>query len=546
MKDIISQSKKTTVKPEKGLLTMLRYAAYLRISSEEQVGNYSIDAQHHAIQAWVQAQEGHLVKVYIDEAQSGRTADRPAFQQMRQDARKRMFDALVVHKFDRFARNRTDALAIKSLLRYDYGIKVFSVTEPGEDSDGPIGALIEGIMESVAEWYSRNLATEIAKGRREKGSQGFHSNRPPFGYKKDGKLIVPDEREAEGVRLAFEAYATGRYAIPDIAHLLNENGYRITSGRQFGKDAVAHILRNEVYIGKIRYHETRYKADGSRSFGHSPEIFDGQHEPIIDEALFAQCQQVRKDRSNYRRTNTPAASFLLRGLIYCYRCSTNIDENNNFSSRGKIYCRARAKPNANYYRCSSRVLGFPCEQLSVRTQVIDEQVVALLLHLKPPDNWRHNIIRTMGAILGERSLEARLQEIQQTLERMDFRWDNGFITDKYDYLEKRLKLQQELEQLTPVQNELEVAADLLENFATHWELCKGDIAQQHELLRLIIERVYIKDDSVVAITLKSDYHIILGHNGDEPTYMDFDPLVQQRVQDLSLLYQAVCRRDSRQ
>jgi hypothetical protein len=70
---------------------------------------------------------------------------------MRHDARK--------GKFDRFARNRTDALAIKLLLRHDYGVKVFSVSEPSEDSDGPMGALIEGIMESVADWYSQNLAT---------------------------------------------------------------------------------------------------------------------------------------------------------------------------------------------------------------------------------------------------------------------------------------------------------------------------------------------------------------------------------------------------
>src|SRR5258708_1893069 len=166
---------------------IMRYAAYMRISSEEQVGNYSIDAQKRAITAWVQAQSGQLVKLYIDEAQSGRTAQRPAFLQMRQDARQSKFDALIVHKFDRFARNRTDALAIKSLLRYDYNIKVFSVTEPSEDSDGPIGALIEGIMECVAEWYSRNLGSEISKGRREKFMQGYHNNEPPFGLKREGK-----------------------------------------------------------------------------------------------------------------------------------------------------------------------------------------------------------------------------------------------------------------------------------------------------------------------------------------------------------------------
>ena len=65
------------------------------------------------------------------------------------------------------------SLAIKSLLRHDYGIKVFSVSEPSEDSDGALGALIEGIMESVADWYSRNLAQETVKGKRETRSAGL-------------------------------------------------------------------------------------------------------------------------------------------------------------------------------------------------------------------------------------------------------------------------------------------------------------------------------------------------------------------------------------
>lgn len=143
--------------------TIMRYAAYIRISSEEQVGNFSVGAQRRAIEAWVKQQGGQLVKVYTDEAQSGRTTDRPAFQQMRREAKERRFDALVVHKFDRFARNRTDALAIKSLLRQDYGVKVFSVTEPSEDSDGAIGALIEGIMESVA---TGTAATSVRRHER--------------------------------------------------------------------------------------------------------------------------------------------------------------------------------------------------------------------------------------------------------------------------------------------------------------------------------------------------------------------------------------------
>lgn len=153
-------------KPIKDTVKMMRYVAYVRISSEEQIGNFSLDAQKRVIQSWVSSQDGTLVETYVDEGHSGRTSERPAFIQMRGDARKGKFDAIVVHKFDRFARNRTDALAIKSLLRHDYGIKVFSATEPSEDSDGAIGALIEGVMESVADWYSRNLSAETVKDKK--------------------------------------------------------------------------------------------------------------------------------------------------------------------------------------------------------------------------------------------------------------------------------------------------------------------------------------------------------------------------------------------
>jgi DNA invertase Pin-like site-specific DNA recombinase len=296
LKEIFEQFKQSDEKrKKKRKVVMTRYAAYIRISSEEQVGNYSVDAQRRAIQTWVQGQDGQLVQVYIDEAQSGRTASRPAFQQMRQDARKGKFDALVVHKFDRFARNRTDALAIKSLLRYDYNIKVFSVTEPSEDSDGPIGALIEGIMECVAEWYSKNLASEVSKGRHEKFMQGYHNNQPPFGLMRDGKRLIPNPAELPGLLLAFKAYATGKYSFTGIAQLLNQHGYKSTSGRLFTKDAVREILQNQIYIGKVRYQPTRYNSDRTRDWSVPVEWIDGQHESVIPLELWGRAEEARRN-----------------------------------------------------------------------------------------------------------------------------------------------------------------------------------------------------------------------------------------------------------
>ena len=201
----------------------MRYAAYVRISSDDQIGNYSVDAQKRAIETWVVSNGGILTQVYVDEGHSGRTVERPAFKQLRRDARHRKFDAIVVHKFDRFARNRTDSLAIKSLLRHDYGIKVYSASEPSEDSDGPMGALIEGIMESVADWYSQNLSAETAKGKKERSHQGKHNNRAPFGMKKDNDgILIPDEDELPGLQMAYEKYAAGNYSDLDIARMLNE------------------------------------------------------------------------------------------------------------------------------------------------------------------------------------------------------------------------------------------------------------------------------------------------------------------------------------
>ncbi len=129
-------------------------------------------------------------------------------------------------------------------------------------------------------------------------------------------------------------------------------------------------------------------------------------------------------------------------------------------------------------------------------------------------------------------LPERLAEIHETIERMDFRWDHGFITDERDYVDKRLKLQQELEQLAPIpDDDLERAADLLENFAEHWREREGDPEAQADLVKLIVERVYVQDDAVVAMTLRSNYHIVLGHNMNGPTEAPVDPFLYTHGSD---------------
>lgn len=500
-----------------GEITM-RYAAYIRVSHEEQVNGYSLDAQRRALTEWVASKGGVLTRIYSDEGESATTANRAEFQRMRLDARNGKFDALVVHKFDRFARNRTDSLAIKSLLRYDYKIKVFSATEPSEDSDGPIGALIEGIMECVADWYSRNLSAETAKGKRERSLQGIHNNRPPFGYMKDeSKMLIPCPEEVEGLQLAFNQYAQGFNSDADIAQLLNASGYRTKNKRPFSKETVREMLQNRTYLGKVRYqHHDKKSIRKNRANIPDECFFEGQHEALIAEELFEKCLEIRHQRASHRQATATYNPYILRNMVYCYRCCQNAPTDYSFPAYGKMRAQAQ-KSIHRYYVCRAKDFGRICDQKSVKCETIEEQVINALKHLVPTIHWRDRIKTVMGSILGEQMLEDRLKDINEAIDRMDFRWDQGFITDKLDYLEKRVKLQQELETLTPIpEDDLEHAADILKNFTHHWDACGNDIEEQHKLLSLIIERVYVEDKRVVALTLKADYHVVLGHHTDEP------------------------------
>ncbi len=501
---------------------MERYVAYVRISSEEQVGNFSIDAQKRAIEAWVSTKGGTLVSYYVDEAKSGRTADRPEFLRMRRDAKKKKFDAIVVHKFDRFARNRTDALAIKSLLRHEYGIKVFSVSEPSEDSDGPLGALIEGIMESVADWYSRNLAAETVKGKRERARQGFHNNRPPFGMDKDDKgVLIPNERELVALIKSYELYAGGDYSDNQIAKYLNENGYKSKTGKRFSTDTVRDMLQNRTYLGYVKYQPYGRNSDGSRSYSGEVEWYEGKHTAVIDEDLFDRCQEARATRYVSKEYRPKHRVFLLNGIIYCAECVANMPENITDEKYGMM--RPQSNSGYNYYRCRARDFNRECSQGSVRSDSIEEQVVEILKTMKPPADWKEKMIQSVGQLLGDKNLDKRVAEIRQIIQRMDFRWDNGFIGNQDEYLEKRVQLQQQLERLTPIpDDELERSADLLENFSEHWRATKGNRKKQRELIHLIVSRVWVRGDRVVAISLRPNCHIALGLESEKSTEFEVD------------------------
>ena len=217
-------------------------AAYIRVSTEDQA-EYSPAAQLRLIRAWAE-NNGFVVApehIYIDEGISGRRAEkRPAFMRMIAAAKRKPapFDAILVHRFDRFARSREDSVVYKSMLRRDCGVQVISTAESIEDDK--FSVILEAMLEAMAEYYSINLADEVRKGMTEKARRGGRQTYAPFGYRTVGGQLVLEPTEAALVVEVFRRFASGETYFA-IARWLNGIGARTRNGREFQNRSIRYI-----------------------------------------------------------------------------------------------------------------------------------------------------------------------------------------------------------------------------------------------------------------------------------------------------------------
>ena len=202
-------------------------AAYIRVSTDDQV-EYSPDAQLVEIRKYA-ASHGYILPqdyIFLDEGISGKhTEKRPEFNRMIGIAKckPRPFDAILLWKFSRFARNREDSIVYKSMLRKDLGIDVISISEPL--ADDKMSILMEAMIEAMDEYYSVNLAEEVKRGMTEKARRGGLQSTPAFGYRVEHNRLVPVPEEAALVRSIFERFISGQGLFP-IAKWLNEMGVK--------------------------------------------------------------------------------------------------------------------------------------------------------------------------------------------------------------------------------------------------------------------------------------------------------------------------------
>lgn len=355
-------------------------AAYPRYSSDNQRED-SIEAQMKYIREYAQQNGYEIVKVYPDEAKTATSDRRPAFLEMINDSAKGLFEYVIVHKLDRFSRDRYDFAYYKRVLKKN-GVRLISVLEKLDDS--PESIMMEAVLEGMAEYYSKNLSREVMrKGMLPNAEKCKHNGGvPPLGYDVDesGHYII-NEREAVGVQYIYRAYLDD-VGYNGISDWLDAHGIKSKRGMRIAKGSIHDILLNEKYTGVYIYNRATSKDPFGKRNNRTakPEneiirIENGMPAIISKETFKKAAEKMNKNRSGKHRAAEP---YLLSGICFCGLCGGAMVG----SSRGRHLDKNEKKQ--HFYECCSRKRNHNCEMRGIKRDDIENAVLDYLEILIKP------------------------------------------------------------------------------------------------------------------------------------------------------------------
>ena len=350
-------------------LTPKRAVSYIRVSTREQAQRggseegFSLPAQREANKKKAASMGALVVKEFADRGESARSANRPELQKMltylKEDGG---IDYVIVHKLDRLARNRADDVEINRAFE-QAGVRLVSTSENIDQTPG--GMLLHGIMSSIAEFYSRNLANEVLKGMGEKARNGGTLGKAPLGYinvrakdehGREIRTVALDEERAPLIRLAFTEYATGNWTVSQLATHLAGLGLDLPAtptkpAKPITKGRLHTLLRHPYYKGIVTFQGVEYP---------------GRHQALVDAATWQTVQDIMDSHRNGERQRLH--NHHLKTTIACGLCGARLLVQNAKNGRGVIY---------PYFVCARRHRTHDCTFRAVLIEKVEEQVTDL-------------------------------------------------------------------------------------------------------------------------------------------------------------------------
>lgn len=451
---------------------------YARVSTENQLENYSIEEQTQRLKAYCSAKGWSLRKLYVDGGYSGGNTNRPALQQMLSAIRAGGVDAVVVYKLDRLSRSQKDTLTLIEDELLAHGTDFVSINE-NFDTSTPFGRAMIGILSVFAQLEKDQITERFTMGRIGRSKAGYYhgGSHPPTGYDyKDGLLVV-NEYEAMQVREIFSRFLSGK-SVNSISRYL--------SGRYTTKwtpAKVLQILRNTVYVGKVHFRKVDY---------------DGLHQPLVSMEDFQAAAALLDESSERENKKTTAqktpfrAGYLLSGLVFCGRCGARYSANH-----GYYKCYSRAK-------CSPQFVTDPnCKNDNWEIAKLDRLVQQEIRSIITQPDLLETITRAAAdrheAKIDRPALQKRISEIDSQIAKLVDLYQIGSIpmetiTQRVTAISaERTHLQQQLD--TPdLLPSVERFLDAIENYKAGFDT--GDIDSQRMFIASLVERIIIDGSSV--------------------------------------------------
>lgn len=481
---------------------MLKAVIYARYSSEKQ-NEQSIEGQIHECEQFVRTHDMVVVNHYIDRALSGKTDDRPSFLQMIKDSASGSFDAVLVYKTDRFARNRYDSAVYKAKLKKN-GIKIFYAKE--NIPDGPEGIILESMLEGFAEYYSAELSQKVKRGIKENIRKGLSfGGACPYGYKIVDKKYTINDEQAPYVQKIFSDYASGRRAV-DIFNELNSMPNYAGKGRKWNRSSLNRMLTNKKYIGIYELEDVCVK---------------DAIPPIISEELFNKVQAIIV--YNRRHTTKHRINYLLSGRLFCGLCGSPMTGKTGTSKTGAKY---------HYYVCSDK----RCQQKKYRQDLLEDSVIQYTVRdILNPHNFKRIAKRCMQIQKENNPYDAILISLQKQLSDTNTKLSNimkaieaGIITastkERLNELERqKFSLETEIKQ-QKMANNLLLTEEQITYVLNEFYQKRVDKNFYNRIIDGFVHKIYLYDDKISII-----YN--LTSNGKELLKSDIDNLYKSSQAD---------------
>lgn len=464
-------------------------ALYIRVSTHEQAEEgYSIGEQTERLKMYVKSHDWKIYKIYTDPGFTGSNMDRPALQQMLQDAKNKMFQMVIVYKLDRLSRSQKDTLTIIEEKLLPNGCDFVSMSE-NFDTSTPFGKAMIGLLAVFAQLEREQIKERMLMGRLARAKDGkYHGgNVAPFGYDYIDSTLLINDYEAMIVRYIYDLAQEGKASNTIIKKINDKYNCKLS------QTTVNRIISSPLYKGYVQF---------------MGKYYPGEHEPIISDEQFESVQELihkRKEDYKLKKIKPGNIGTCLSGLIFCARCGNKYYKNcTSTVIDGKRYSYERYSCAARFTRGKIKYTGIQCDnkhwKIDKLTNIIFDELKKLSLDPESVKNLNQNFVieknNSESIALAISKIDAQISKLID-LYTIDSMPADVLQSKIKDLEEKKKSLEEDLKSfeqnkvnkfnIKEAQKIVKKIPDILEN---------GTIEEIHEVLSQLIDKIVIDGEDI--------------------------------------------------